>query len=113
MDSWSSSVHASLDSVCTTTDGLFVLAFSTIMLNTDLHNDAIRDDRRMTLEQFVRNNRGVDGGEDIRREVLEEVYEGIRLSPIAVGATAGEEITDIGEGDIARGEAEDLEGNTT
>jgi brefeldin A-inhibited guanine nucleotide-exchange protein len=29
-------------------DCAFILAFSIIMLNTDLHNPSIRDDRRMT-----------------------------------------------------------------
>ena len=36
---------------------MFVLAYSTIMLNTDLHNPQVK--RKMTLEQFVSNNRGL------------------------------------------------------
>ena len=37
-------------------DAVFVLAYSTIMLNTDLHNPQVK--RKMTPEQFVTNNRG-------------------------------------------------------
>ena len=36
-----------------------VLAFSLVMLNTDAHNDAIRKDRKMTLQQYKNNLRGI------------------------------------------------------
>ena len=38
-------------------DAVFVLAYSVIMLNTDLHNTQVK--RKMTVEQFVSNNRGL------------------------------------------------------
>lgn len=38
-------------------DAAFTMAFSAIMLNTDLHNPQIQDHRRMTLDDFIRNNR--------------------------------------------------------
>lgn len=38
-------------------DAAFTMAFSAIMLNTDLHNPQIQDSRRMSLEDFIRNNR--------------------------------------------------------
>lgn len=38
-------------------DAAFTMAFSAIMLNTDLHNPQIQDHRRMTLDDFFRNNR--------------------------------------------------------
>ena len=57
-----------------------VLAFSTIMLNTDAHNPAMRGRDKMTLDQFVRNNRGIDGGKDVPRHVLERLYSDIRRS---------------------------------
>lgn len=44
------------------------------MLNTDLHNCANR--RKMTREAFVRNNRGIDDGNDLPRELLAEVSGG-------------------------------------
>ena len=48
-------------------DTAYVLAFSCIMLHTDAHNPAIKD--RMTKEQFIRNNRGIDDEKDIPSEV--------------------------------------------
>jgi brefeldin A-inhibited guanine nucleotide-exchange protein len=46
-------------------DTAFILAFSVIMLNTDLHNPSIKDDRRMTAEGFIRNNRNSRKGGDL------------------------------------------------
>ena len=39
-------------------DAGYVLAFSIIMLTTDLHSGKIKKGDNMTKEQFVRNNRG-------------------------------------------------------
>jgi brefeldin A-inhibited guanine nucleotide-exchange protein len=44
-------------------DTAFILAFSVIMLNTDVHNPAVKN--KMTVEDFVRNNRGIDAGADL------------------------------------------------
>jgi Sec7-like guanine-nucleotide exchange factor len=38
------------------TDVAYVLAYSVIMLNTDAHNPNVK--RRMTLPEFIKNNRG-------------------------------------------------------
>lgn len=65
-------------------DAVFTLAFSTIILNTDLHNPNLRDDRRMTLEQFVRNNRGINDGKDFPQKFLSELYTQIKEQEIQV-----------------------------
>ncbi|CAM9924459.1 unnamed protein product, partial [Ascophyllum nodosum] len=65
-------------------DAAFTMAFSAIMLNTDLHNPQIVDHRRMSLNDFIRNNRQINGGEDLPREFLEEVYKSIREHEIQV-----------------------------
>eukprot|EP00698_Gefionella_okellyi_P021633 TRINITY_DN7050_c0_g1_i1.p1 TRINITY_DN7050_c0_g1~~TRINITY_DN7050_c0_g1_i1.p1 ORF type:complete len:1033 (-),score=161.17 TRINITY_DN7050_c0_g1_i1:18-3116(-) len=57
------------------TDTAYVLAFSLIMLNTDAHNPNVRS--KMTREEFVRNNRGIDNGADLPRSVLEPLYDRI------------------------------------
>lgn len=49
-----------------------MLAFSVVMLNTDVHNPANK--HKMTKEEFVRNNRGIDGDGDLPREMLEAVW---------------------------------------
>lgn len=38
-------------------DTVFLLAFAIIMLNSDLHNPSLKDENRMTLEQFITNFR--------------------------------------------------------
>jgi IQ motif/SEC7 domain-containing protein len=40
------------------------------MLNTELHTPHFKQDRRMKLENFIKNFRGVDDGGDIDREIL-------------------------------------------
>ncbi|KAL1495851.1 hypothetical protein AB1Y20_014495 [Prymnesium parvum] len=40
-------------------DTVQIIAFSLVMLNVDAHNDNIRKDRKMTLDQYTRNLRGI------------------------------------------------------
>ena len=56
-------------------DTAYVLAFSVIMLNTDAHNPQVK--RKMTAEQFLRNNRGIDDGADVPAAHLRELYDRI------------------------------------
>lgn len=53
-------------------DATHVLAFSIIMLNTDLYNP--QNQRRMTQEEFIRNNRGINDGADFDPELLRHIY---------------------------------------
>ena len=41
-------------------DTIFILAFAIIMLNTDLHSRNIKSEKKMRLEQFIKNLRGKD-----------------------------------------------------
>lgn len=63
-------------------DAAFVLAYSTIMLNTDQHNPQVR--HRMSLEQFIRNNRGINDGEDFSPEYLTALYTAIQTREIVM-----------------------------
>jgi len=65
-------------------DAAFILAFSVIMLNTDLHNPAIKEDRRMTKEGFVRNNSGICDGQDLPKELLMDIFDKIQSEPISL-----------------------------
>ncbi|KAJ3188710.1 GDP/GTP exchange factor for ARF [Gaertneriomyces sp. JEL0708] len=65
-----------------TFDACFILSYSIIMLNTDQHNPQVR--HRMTIEDFMRNLRGVNGGKDFRAEYLNEIYEAIRDNEIVM-----------------------------
>ncbi|KZV62609.1 Sec7-like domain is implicated in guanine nucleotide exchange function [Peniophora sp. CONT] len=63
-------------------DAVYVLAFSVIMLNTDLHNPQVR--KRMTIEDYSRNLRGVNDNSDFSPEFLLAVYESIRKREIVL-----------------------------
>jgi len=66
-------------------DAAYLLSFSIIMLNTDLHNDNIRADRKMKLSDFIRNNKnyGKDiSDEDLPSEYLTSIYNAIKTEQI-------------------------------
>ena len=71
-------------------DAVYVLSFSTIMLNTDLHNPTIKESNRMTKEQFIKNNRGINAGEDLPVEYLSDLYDQIKGNQIQVQREVGE-----------------------
>jgi len=51
-----------------TADAAYVLAFSIIMLNTDLHSPQVR--KRMTIEDYSRNLKGVNDNKDFAPEYI-------------------------------------------
>ena len=65
-------------------DAAFVLAFSTIMLNTDLHSHQIQHNKRMTKEQFINNNRKINDNEDLPKAYLESLYDEIKSKQLQV-----------------------------
>jgi len=67
-------------------DACFILAFAVIMLNTDAHNPAIKKQNKMTKAQFISNNRGINDGQDVDREYLEKIYDGILKEPFKMNA---------------------------
>jgi len=67
-----------------TADVAFILSFSIIMLNTDLHNPAIKEERRMTREGFIRNNRGICDGQDLPAELLNSIFDRIKANQISL-----------------------------
>ncbi|CAH7681898.1 protein transport protein sec71 [Phakopsora pachyrhizi] len=58
----------------------YVLAFSIIMLNTDAHSPQVKN--RMTQQEFIRNNRGINQGADLPEEYLSAVYDEILADEI-------------------------------
>ncbi|KAK2724301.1 IQ motif and SEC7 domain-containing protein 1-like isoform X3 [Artemia franciscana] len=67
-------------------DTVFILAFAIIMLNTDLHTPNLKPERRMKLEDFIKNVRGVDDGADVDKELLKGIYERVRESEFKPGS---------------------------
>eukprot|EP00644_Phytophthora_capsici_P011123 jgi/Phyca11/110193/e_gw1.18.701.1 len=64
-------------------DTAMIIAYSIIMLNTDLHNPQVKKNK-MSKEQFVKNNRGIDNGRDLPKRFLEEIYEDIAHNPMHI-----------------------------
>lgn len=56
-------------------DVAYVLAYSVIMLNTDAHNPMVK--KKMSKEDFLRNNRGINDGGDLDQEFMESLYDRI------------------------------------
>ncbi|CAF0862039.1 unnamed protein product, partial [Didymodactylos carnosus] len=67
-----------LNTQCRSPDTIFILAFAIIMLNTDLHSRNIKSDKKMKLEQFIKNLKGIDDGEDLDPIYLKGIYERIK-----------------------------------
>lgn len=82
-DQQSSNVFASKDAV-------FILCYSLIMLNTDQHNPQVR--KKMTEDEFIRNNRAINGGQDLPREYLSELFHSISNHAITLFGHSGVEL---------------------
>lgn len=63
-------------------DSAFVLSYAIIMLNTDLHNPQVKN--HMTDEQFKRNLRKTNGGNDFAPEYLDHIYYTIKQREIII-----------------------------
>ena len=67
-------------SIFASADAAYVLCFSIIMLATDLHSDQIK--KKMTIEDYIKMNRGIKEQRDLPKEYLEEIYGQIKSRPI-------------------------------
>ena len=64
-------------------DTAYVLAYSVIMLNTDQHSVKMKG-RRMTKEEFIKNNRGINDNKDLPDEYLGGIYDEIARNEIVL-----------------------------
>ncbi|KAF6762645.1 Sec7-domain-containing protein [Ephemerocybe angulata] len=58
----------------------YVLSYSVIMLNTDHYNPQVKN--RMTKQDFIKNNRGINDGTDLPEEMLSEIFDDIDSNEI-------------------------------
>ena len=65
-------------------DAVFTLAFSVILLNTDLHNPSIAPEKKMTKNGFVRNNQGINGGQDFDIKFQHDIFDRIASNQISL-----------------------------
>lgn len=75
MEQFGAKYYADNPGVFTCADTVYAMSYSTLMLHTSAHHPNITT--RMTLEEFIINNKGLDGGKDLPREFLTDLYKGI------------------------------------
>ncbi|SPQ24000.1 a7bd1859-5d22-4ce8-aff3-d8d273e6acf0 [Thermothielavioides terrestris] len=63
-------------------DTPYVLAYSVIMLNTDLHSSKVV--KRMSKAEFIKNNRGINDNADLPDEYLIGIYDDIASNEIVL-----------------------------
>jgi brefeldin A-inhibited guanine nucleotide-exchange protein len=66
--------------VFSSADTAYVLAYSVILLNTDAHNPMVKN--KMSADDFIKNNRGIDDGKDLPEEYLRSLFERISRNEI-------------------------------
>ena len=66
-------------------DTAYVLAYSVIMLNTDLHSMKVKA-KRMTIEDFIKNNRGINDNANLPDEYLTGIYDEILHNEIVLNS---------------------------
>jgi len=64
-------------------DTCFILSFSIIMLNTALHNPNAKK-MNFTIEQFIKQNRGINSGKDLAPDMLEAIFRSIKEEPFKI-----------------------------
>ncbi|GAB4835509.1 hypothetical protein Ancab_000418 [Ancistrocladus abbreviatus] len=74
-------------------DAALLLSYSLIMLNTDQHNVQVK--KKMTQEDFIRNNRRINGGSDLPREYLSQLYHSICRNEIRTTSEQGAGFPDM------------------
>jgi len=73
--------HQNTDSF-SNSDTVYILSFAIIMLNTALHNKNVKI--KITEEQFVAQNKGIDSGKDLPVDMLEAIYRNIKEQPFKI-----------------------------
>ena len=63
-------------------DAAYILSYSIVMLNVDQHNTEVK--QRMTEQEFIRNNRGINDKKDLPQEMLKEIYYNIKTNEIKI-----------------------------
>src|SRR5271170_4180408 len=63
-------------------DAVYVLTYAIIMLNTDQHNPNLKSQNRMSYNDFARNLRGVNAGQDFAPEYLQDIFDSIKSNEI-------------------------------
>ncbi|KAI5457216.1 hypothetical protein BGZ63DRAFT_395640 [Mariannaea sp. PMI_226] len=63
-------------------DAVYILTYAIILLNTDQHNPNLTSLKRMTVEDFSRNLRGQNNGENFTPGYLQTIFDSIKSNEI-------------------------------
>ncbi|XP_057769559.1 ARF guanine-nucleotide exchange factor GNOM-like [Salvia miltiorrhiza] len=91
LEAFSESYYEQSSNILVNKDAALLLSYSLILLNTDQHNAQVK--KKMSEEDFIRNNRKINGGNDLPRDFLSELYHSIceneiRMVPDQGGSAA-------------------------
>ncbi|KAL8718011.1 MAG: hypothetical protein Q9225_004813 [Loekoesia sp. 1 TL-2023] len=64
-------------------DTAYVLAYSVILLNTDQHSSKMKS-KRMTVDDFIKNNRGINDNSNLPDEYLSSIFDEIAQNEIVL-----------------------------
>ncbi|XP_034463832.1 Golgi-specific brefeldin A-resistance guanine nucleotide exchange factor 1 isoform X6 [Hippoglossus hippoglossus] len=85
METFTDNWHKVNGSPFMSNDAGFSLAYAVIMLNTDQHNNNVRKQNiPMTVEQYKKNLKGVNGDKDFDQDMLEDIYNAIKNEEIVM-----------------------------
>jgi len=84
LEAFAKRYYAQCPGIFASTDAAYVLSYSLLMLHTDAHNAQVK--KKMTVEDFLRNNRKINEGEDLPREMLVNLFNSISQHEIRIQA---------------------------
>ncbi|PAA89773.1 hypothetical protein BOX15_Mlig000993g4 [Macrostomum lignano] len=76
------------NTIFSSADAAYVLAYSIIMLTTDLHSSQIKAHNKMSKESYIKMNRGINDTRDLPEEYLSKIYDEIRGKEIKMKTTS-------------------------
>eukprot|EP00761_Pharyngomonas_kirbyi_P013864 gb/GECH01013893.1/.p1 GENE.gb/GECH01013893.1/~~gb/GECH01013893.1/.p1 ORF type:complete len:1618 (+),score=375.39 gb/GECH01013893.1/:1-4854(+) len=71
----------------------YTLSYSIMMLNTDLHHPMVKN--RMTLSEFISNNRGIDDGKNLDPDLLSYIYDSIQREELKLEDQSNVDVENI------------------
>ncbi|CAL1607164.1 unnamed protein product [Knipowitschia caucasica] len=80
-------------------DTAYVLAYSIIMLTTDLHSPQVKS--KMSKEQYIKMNRGINDSKDLPQEYLSSIYDQIAGKKISMKQSKESSITPKSKHNVA------------
>lgn len=82
MQTFAAKFHSDNPNIFSNADASYVLAFSIMMLQTNLHNPAVTS--KMQVHQFIKNNEGINNGQNFPDDLLDAIYKEVKENPFTL-----------------------------